>query len=83
MSAFAVDGGYDTAHVAASAAGYVEARNRRAAINLAAFAGDHERPAEWLAEMLDILGLREAAIEAKVRMPAPVDPGTKRRGGAS
>lgn len=75
MSAFTVDGGYDTAHVPASANGYVEARNRRAAINLAAFAIDHNRPTEWLGGMLDILGLRHAADEAKVKRPTPIEPG--------
>lgn len=75
MSAFTVDGGYDTAHVAAAHAGYVEARNQRAIRNLTRFAKDHSRGAEWLTEMLDILGLGQPAIEATVRMPAPVDPG--------
>lgn len=65
MSAYTLQGGYDTAHVAAAHAGYVEARNRSAVRNLTRFAEDHERGAGWLAEMLDILGLADVAATLK------------------
>lgn len=76
MSGTQIEGAYDTIHVPASADGYVQARNRRAARNLAAFALDHDRPAEWLTEMLDILGLRQAYVSVTARL-VEIEPGAQ------